>query len=175
MAVPPPAPSDKRGLRAAMRSARARFVPAGPIRPAPEFLDRLQPGLIVASYRPMGGEADPAPLARAAAAAGCALALPHVVDRATSLRFLRWTEALALVAGPFGLEQPHHEGEEVAPDIILTPLVAFDRRGGRLPPRTRARVPPARARRRARRPLARVHRRGWRARPPALRAGAGAG
>ena len=35
-------------------------------------------------------------------------------------------------AGPFGLLQPPGDAEEVVPDLILTPLVAFDRTLARL-------------------------------------------
>jgi 5-formyltetrahydrofolate cyclo-ligase len=133
MAVPSPADlTDKASLRTYMRAARRTFTPTQAIRVNPAFLDRLRPGLIVASYRPIGGEADPAPLERAATAAGCVLALPRVEDRATPLRYLAWSPARPLETGPLGLQQPDADAPELAPDIILTPLVAFDRAGGRL-------------------------------------------
>ncbi|MBN8847734.1 MULTISPECIES: 5-formyltetrahydrofolate cyclo-ligase [unclassified Sphingomonas] len=125
---------SKTAIRAAARAARARFVAAhgaGVPCPAP-FRALLSHGLTVASYVPLGSEADPALLARAAVEAGCAIALPHVVDRATPLRFLAWDTEAALAAGPFGLSQPHDHWAELAPDIILTPLVAFTRRLERL-------------------------------------------
>ena len=122
--------TDKRPLRAALRATRDAFRPQ-PIPVAPAFLARLAPGRIIATYAFMRGEPDPAPLAQAAAAAGCTLALPHVVDRATPLRFLAWEDA-ALAPGPFGLRNPHPHWAEVAPDIVLTPLVGFDRRGNRI-------------------------------------------
>lgn len=124
--------SDKAALRTLMRAARRRFAPAGPIRVAPAFLQRLRPGLVVASYRPVGGEADPAPLEEAATAGGCALALPRVEGGAAPLRFLAWSPGRPLEAGPFGLDQPPADALDLAPDIILTPLVAFDRTCGRL-------------------------------------------
>jgi len=135
MAVPPPAPlstdvSAKPALRRALRAARAAAT-ARTIAPPPALVDRLRPGLVVASYHPVGGEADPGCLAEAARIAGCTLALPHVVDRDTPLRFLLWT-GTPLAAGPFGLSQPAVDGVEVAPDVILTPLVGFDRRGNRV-------------------------------------------
>ncbi|QKS01498.1 5-formyltetrahydrofolate cyclo-ligase [Sphingomonas sp. CL5.1] len=120
---------SKSTIRAAARAARARFVAThGADVPCPApFRGLLSRGLTVASYMPLGSEADPAQLARAAVEAGCAIALPHVVDRATPLRFLAWDTEAALAAGPFGLAQPHDHWAELAPDIILTPLVAFTR------------------------------------------------
>lgn len=116
---------DKTILR---REARARRRAFGPVViPVPEEFRRLLThGATVASYVPVGDEADPAPLARAAVEAGCVIALPHVVDRATPLRFLAWETEAALAAGPFGLRQPADDAAPLIPDLILTPLVAFD-------------------------------------------------
>ncbi|GGB34350.1 hypothetical protein GCM10011380_24760 [Sphingomonas metalli] len=125
--------SDKRLLRARLRAARAEMVERHPARPldVPDaFILALRPGLVVASYVPLGGEADPASLEAAAWAQGCEIALPFVVDRATPIRFLA-AEA-GLVDGPFGLRQPPADAAARIPDIILTPLVGFDRRGNRL-------------------------------------------
>ncbi len=116
---------DKRSIRAEMRAARAHFDGSAIMVPD-AFLALLSRGLTVTSYVPVGGEADPSPLARAAVEAGCTIALPHVIDRATPMRFLAWDTEAALVAGPFGLHQPAEAAAEHAPDIILTPLVAFD-------------------------------------------------
>ncbi len=126
--------TDKRALRARMRATRDGFVAAGRagIAPPPAFLDRLKPGLTIAAYCPIGSEADPALLTGAAVSAGCALALPHVVDRITPLRFLAWVEGATLAIGPHGLNQPPADAPECRPDIILTPLVAFDARLNRL-------------------------------------------
>jgi len=122
----------KQALRRELRAARALFVPAWPIRVGDAFLKRLAPALVVATYVPIAGEADPAPLHQAALQAGCTLALPHVVDRATPLRFLAWDQGKPLASGPFGLKQPADDARMVAPDIILTPLLGFDRLGNRL-------------------------------------------
>lgn len=122
---------DKYVLRAEFRTRRdaAERTPL----PVPsQFVERLYPGLILASYMPVGSEADPAPFVQAAVAAGCVLALPHVVDRATPIRFLAWELETALAAGPFGLSQPAAHAAELAPAIILTPLLGFDRRGNRI-------------------------------------------
>ena len=126
--------TDKRALRARLRAERDAFAADGPepIKAPPAFVDRLRPGAVVASYAPLASEADPAALAAAAVAVGCTLALPHVVDRATPLRFLAWDGVSALVRGPFGLNVPPAAWPGVAPDVILTPLLAFDRALNRL-------------------------------------------
>ncbi|WP_375272388.1 5-formyltetrahydrofolate cyclo-ligase [Sphingomonas sp.] len=121
--------TDKKQMRVAMRRARDAFVAAAPHTIAiPDALAAmLRPEMVVAAYVPIGSEADPAPLVAAARAAGCRIALPHVVDRATPLVFVAWDEDGALVDGPFGLRQPVPGAARLAPDLVLTPLVAFDR------------------------------------------------
>ena len=123
--------TDKSVLRASLRAARDACALASiPVPSA--FLTRLKAGMTVASYVPFGGEADPSPFARAAVDAGCVIALPHVVRRSLPMRFLSWETEAALIAGPFGLHQPAADAAELAPDIILTPLVGFDRSGNRI-------------------------------------------
>ena len=116
---------DKPLLRKQARAARTAFG-ARPIAPPPAFLRLLTPGLTLASYAPVGREADPALLALAALDRGLRLVLPRVIDRASPMRFLAWDLVEKLEEGPFGLRQPFAERPEFAPDIILTPLVAFD-------------------------------------------------
>lgn len=125
---------DKVALRAQVRVARDTFVAGGPpaiIVPA-QFRERLSHGLTVTSYVSVGSEADPSPLARAATEAGCVLALPHVTVRSEPMRFLAWETEAALEAGPFGLSQPAADAIELRPDILLTPMLAFDAKFDRL-------------------------------------------
>ncbi|HEX4694069.1 5-formyltetrahydrofolate cyclo-ligase [Sphingomonas sp.] len=119
---------DKVALRTRIRAARDAFVAGNPpaIAVPDQLRERFGHGLTVTSYVPMGSEADPSPLARAATEAGCVLALPHITTRSEPMRFLAWETEAALVAGPFGLSQPATDAIELRPDIILTPLVAFD-------------------------------------------------
>jgi 5-formyltetrahydrofolate cyclo-ligase len=125
---------DKRALRARIRAERDRFFgqsPA-PIAAPAALLALLEPGRIVTSYIPIGSEADPQHLAAAALAAGCRLALPHITTREAPMRFLGWDGYSALVEGRYGLSQPPSDAPEVVPDIILTPLLAFDAKLDRL-------------------------------------------
>lgn len=125
---------DKLALRAQLRAERDAFVieASAAILAPDHYRVALKPGLVVATYVAIGSEADPTQLAAAAAEAGCTLALPFVIGRAEPIRFLSWEMGEPLVEGPFGLRQPHAERPEVAPDIILTPLVGFDARLNRL-------------------------------------------
>lgn len=119
---------EKRALRAHMRAERDAFAMRSDavIVPPDAFLDRLAPGVVVASYIPMGSEADPTAFAAAARAGGATLALPHVATRGGEMRFLEWSERDPLPAGAYGIRQPDPDAREVRPDIVLTPLVAFD-------------------------------------------------
>ncbi|MEP9401132.1 5-formyltetrahydrofolate cyclo-ligase [Sphingomonas sp. VNH70] len=123
---------DKRVLRARLRAARDAFVAGGPpaILPPQLFLEALRPGVAVASYVPLGSEADPAAFDAVVRRAGGLLALPRVIDRASPIDFR--DAAAPLEAGPFGLTQPGATATAVDPDIILTPLVGFDSRCNRL-------------------------------------------
>lgn len=141
MADPPPdsmSPKnislDKPALRARLRAARDAFVAEGEaaILAPDAFVERLTPGMTVASYFPIGSEADPAQLAAAAIERGCRIALPFVIDRAAPIRFLIWEDGAPLIDGPYGLRQPDPASEEAAPDVILTPLLGFDARFNRL-------------------------------------------
>lgn len=127
-------PTDKNRLRAQIRAARDAFVAGKPpaIEAPPEYRALLKPGLTVTSYVPIGSEADPSLLARAAVEAGCVIALPHVTIRTEPMRFLAWATEAALFAGPFGLQQPATDATALVPDIILTPLLAFDAKLDRL-------------------------------------------
>lgn len=131
---------DKRALRAALRERREAHVDALPsairtltfgIAPRP-LATLMRRARCVAAYAPLGAEADPLRLLAQAGAMGCDTALPHIVSRADPMRFIAWRPGSLLVVGPLGLRQPDAAGREVVPDLILTPLVGFDRALNRL-------------------------------------------
>jgi 5-formyltetrahydrofolate cyclo-ligase len=88
------------------------------------------PGAVVAGFRAIRSELDPAALLDRLAATGYALALPRVASQ--GLVFHRWRPGDRLVAGRFGLHEPDAAAPIVEPLLYLTPLLAFDREGGRL-------------------------------------------
>jgi 5-formyltetrahydrofolate cyclo-ligase len=92
----------------------------------------LGEGTVVAGYSPVRSECDPIPLMRSLAGRGAQLALPVVEPKDKSLSFAEWRQGEQLTAGPFGILQPRAGALDVEPDIILVPLVGFDRAGHRI-------------------------------------------
>lgn len=82
---------------------------------------------IVSGYVSNGEEVDATPILFAAIDRGLAVALPHVSAMDAPMRFLRWYPGDPLVWGAFGLLQPRSDAEELSPDLILAPLLGFDR------------------------------------------------
>ncbi len=88
------------------------------------------PGAVVAGFWPLAGEIDTRPLLHALVGRGHSLLLPVTPPLGQSLTFHRWRPGEAMAAGRFGTSVP--AGEAMIPDLILVPLLAFDRRGHRL-------------------------------------------
>jgi 5-formyltetrahydrofolate cyclo-ligase len=109
-----------------LRSAAAAAIAARPF-PVP-----LAPGAIVSGFMPINSEIDPLPLMKKLAAAGGRLALPVVVGRGNPLLMRAWAIGEPLDAGVWGIREPKPQAVEVAPDILLVPLLAFNRTGHRL-------------------------------------------
>lgn len=87
-------------------------------------------GVPVSGYMPIRTEIDPRP-AMAEAAAHGPVGVPVIVAEATPLRFARWTPGMQMVKGAFGAEIPA-AAEYFEPQIVIVPLLAFSRAGGRL-------------------------------------------
>ena len=81
---------------------------------------------------PLGNEINPLPLMRKLAGQGARLALPAVAGRGKPLIMRAWDFGEPLAAGVWGIREPTPEAAEVEPDILLVPLLAFDRTGHRV-------------------------------------------
>jgi 5-formyltetrahydrofolate cyclo-ligase len=86
----------------------------------------------VALYASVSDEAPALRLAERWSALGKSLCLPCVVDRLGTMIFRTWSKGDLLRRGLFGIEEPVADSPEVAPDLIVAPLVGFDRRMNRL-------------------------------------------
>jgi 5-formyltetrahydrofolate cyclo-ligase len=92
----------------------------------------VKPGTIVAGFMPMKSELNPLPLMRKLAAAGARLALPAVAGRGQPLIMRAWAFGAPLAAGVWGIREPEPSAPAVAPEIVIVPLLAFDRSGHRI-------------------------------------------
>ena len=111
----------RQGQDPALGAALARHVLAAGIIP---------PGAAVSGFWPMAGEIDIRPLLHALDAGGHAVLLPQTPPRGQPLVFRRWTPDTPMIRERFGTLRP--DGPLAEPDILLVPLLAFDRTGNRL-------------------------------------------
>ena len=87
-------------------------------------------GVPLASYMAMRTEIDPTAAMEEAAAHG-PVGVPVIMGEAQPLKFRTWTPGCTLIPGEFGAAIPE-TGDWMTPEIVVAPLVAFDRNGGRL-------------------------------------------
>lgn len=91
-----------------------------------------RPGRTVSGYWPIRSEPDLRPLLVALTAMGREIVLPNVVAAGQPLRFHAWQPGDELVAGPLATATPHPDSPVRVPEIMLVPLLAFDRQRRRL-------------------------------------------
>lgn len=116
--------AEKKAARAAAVARRALLHGD----PGPQIARLLQENPwagIVSAYLPMRGEADPLP------GLSGRVCMPVIIGKGQALRFREWTPGCALEEGPFGAMVPAR-GDWLEPDLLLVPLLAFDRRLYRL-------------------------------------------
>jgi len=125
---------QKNALRAAMRRRRRALVnvDAGARAAGHLPIERLGRSGIVAGYHPRGAEIDPWPLMRRLAALGARLVLPVTVSHETPLVFRLAGDPGDFVPDAFGILAPPPAAAELAPDLVIAPILAFDRAGARL-------------------------------------------
>src|SRR5262249_61333363 len=123
-------------LPAGERAAAAQAIAARP------FPVAVAPAGIVAGFMPMGSEISPIPLMRALAGCGAQLALPAVAGRGKPLTMRAFAFGETLVPRVWGIREPSPEAPEVVPDILIVPLLAFDRGGQRVGSRAGYYAPP---------------------------------
>ena len=136
--LPPDDPAAvKQRCRAAAVEARARSHAAASAAAGPKlaaiglgFLG-LAPAT-VSGFKSFADEIDVLPLMARLAAEGWRTALPVVVGRNKPLVFRAWAPGEPTVAGTWSIPVPPESAPEVQPDVLLVPMLAFDRAGFRL-------------------------------------------
>ena len=113
-------------LPAEARKAAAEAIAAR------KFPLAITPGTIISGFMPLRSEINPLPLLQKLAEAGARLALPAIAGRGKPLVMRAWAFGAPLDRGQWGIREPKPDAPEVEPDILLVPLLAFDRVGYRL-------------------------------------------
>lgn len=133
---------NKPAVRRSMRRARRNLGPGLQTRAAERLLQLLSPHPLlrsssrIALYLPQDGELDPRPLARQLWQRRQQVFLPviePVRGASPRLRFAPWTSSTRLQPNRFRIPEPltpTYPGWSL--DLVLMPLVAFDRQGNRL-------------------------------------------
>ncbi len=112
-------PGDQRA--AAAETIAARGLPVA-----------ITPGSVVSGFMPLKSEINPLPLLRKLAEGGAQLALPAIAGRGKPLIMRAYQFGDEFARGQWGIREPKSEAPEVAPDILIVPLAAFDRAGHRI-------------------------------------------
>jgi 5-formyltetrahydrofolate cyclo-ligase len=84
-------------------------------------------GLTISAYWPFRGEPDLRSLLNRLAACGGRTALPVVIGRGQPLVFHAWAPGEPLERGVWNIPVPHNDTEVVVPDVVIVPVVGFDR------------------------------------------------
>jgi 5-formyltetrahydrofolate cyclo-ligase len=127
---------QKAALRVRLRGLRRRLaaeIPDAALRAAERLpLERLPPFEVFSLYHAMGSEMDPRPLLALLGHRGARAALPAAGARDEPMGFRLWDPALRLEPDAFGVPAPPAIVPSVEPDLVVAPLLGFDRQGRRL-------------------------------------------
>lgn len=128
--------SEKNTLRIDCLAKRQRVSAEAAAACAQRFvsvLTELVPaGSTVAGYWPIRGEADVMPALSALYSKGHSVCLPVIEATDKPLFFRRWRPGDVVEMGRYGIAVPLAGAPVLKPDVLLVPVVAFDRSGNRL-------------------------------------------
>lgn len=86
----------------------------------------------VSGFLAIGKEIELGPLMQALADRGHRLCLPVMVGKGKPLIFRAYQPGDSLKDRMWGIREPHDDKQEVAPDVLLVPMLCVDDRGWRL-------------------------------------------
>lgn len=130
---------QKQALRARIKAWRAGCAAESQARAGAavaelglQFLGADRAGATVAGFAPLPDEFRLWPLLRRLNGERVPLALPVMQGKGKPLLFRAWQPGEATAAGVWGIAEPTPDKPVVEPEILLVPLLAFDRKGWRL-------------------------------------------
>lgn len=88
-------------------------------------------GLVTGFCWPIRGEPDLRNLVQSWVETGTTAALPALMEKNAPMRFRRWAADVAMTRGVWNIPIPERT-EELAPDVLLIPMVGYDEQGYRL-------------------------------------------
>ena len=133
-----PIKEDKAQLREEVRAERLMAFREGACEASKKLSHHLllllesQPVFKIAGYWAVGSEINLSPLLGDLDEKGWNISLPVVLKKDAPLIFRRWHLGDELITGPFNTLQPKPRCNEVIPNVILLPLLAFDNQKFRL-------------------------------------------
>lgn len=126
---------DKASLRkiafAARKSAHGQGLDQAANAALLKAAEALPNAQVIAGYMPIRTEVSPLATMAALSDAGKRICVPVITGEQQPLEFHEWTPTSDMVDGPFGAMVPR-SGERLIPDVLIMPLVAFDKTGTRL-------------------------------------------
>lgn len=133
--------NERAALRTQILAKRAAFVAGLPpsvrnlafrVLPNP-VLEQIPPGARISVYHAMGSEAPTENLLEFLHDKGFKLCLPRLGKSVKEdMEFAEWAPGDILVPGQMRIPQPAPQAATVVPDIVLTPMVGFDRHLNRI-------------------------------------------
>ncbi len=128
---------QKKELRYNMRTRRAAWRDDNTTAAqtlAQHFLDAIEikPNSVIASYQAFRGEIDVTPLTDTLRTMGHKIVLPFIVNKGEPLRFHLYQLKDILMPNAMGVPEPDPQTPVLEPDILLVPLLAFDKERNRL-------------------------------------------
>jgi len=98
-----------------------------------DFLNAKSAGrLLISAYSGYGTEIDLLPLMKEVSAQGHKFCLPCVLEKGQPLKFRAYDIGDPVRLGEFNIPEPLGSAPIVKPDIMLIPMLGFDRKGNRL-------------------------------------------
>ncbi|NDE91021.1 MAG: 5-formyltetrahydrofolate cyclo-ligase [Alphaproteobacteria bacterium] len=122
-------------IHISLRTHAGRQAPEAPALVRDHFFSHfppLDPALVIAGTSPIKNELNPMLLMQALAQKGHSLCLPITLQKATPLLFRAYKIGDTLIPNVWDIGIPQETQPVCIPDLLLCPMLAFDRKGGRL-------------------------------------------